>query len=164
MSEVHCLLSGELDADALVRARLGALIDEGLRPVLVTLRRPVEVWKQDLADAGIDSNRVFFVDATARELDGRRFLGNVLYVGGPVHLEAIAMRARMACRREPAHMILDSVEQVADAMGDDLAEVFSHALAHGLRHDHVPGTLIVQERRERLARAVQAVCDGPIAA
>ncbi|MGB1585451.1 MAG: DUF7504 family protein [Thermoplasmatota archaeon] len=161
MSELRALDATQ-DGEARILKRIHEALDAGRRPVLVTLRRPVEDWRRRLQDADIDPTRLFFIDATTRALEGRRFMGNVLYVGGPAHLEAIAMRSRLVCRQAPSHVLLDSVDQLAAAMGEELAQVFCHAMVNDLRRAQTPGDFILAAgpSTDRLREALRAVVDA----
>lgn len=156
LSELRALDASH-EPEARILARIQEALAAGRRPLLVTLRRPVEDWRRRMAAAGMDASQLFFIDATSRELDGRRFLGNVLYVGSPAHLEAIAMRSRLLCRQAPSHVLLDSVDELAQAMGEDLAQMFCHALANDLRQQDTPGDFVFLTASAKLREGLQAL-------
>lgn len=140
------------------------LQSRGKKVCVVTFNRPYEQLKEAMHAQGVADQGLFIVDSTGADSGHTRFLPDAMFVGGPNQLEVIAMRTRLVCQRlgSDAHVVVDSMNLVAQYNSIPSMQEFAHTLVNGLRAMAVPADFMVVDTVEgdRLADALALTVDG----
>lgn len=137
---------------------------EGL---VVTANRPCQSLRETYAKAGLDTDRLRFVDCVtsltglAPPPDAR-----ALHIESPTLLEKLAMRTEQTLRRmgHSRFLLLDSLSALAVYNGNAAVAELSHNLVTRLRVHRVPSALLLVSTpgTQALYDAVRPLCDVPL--
>lgn len=145
---LHLPLRGQSD---LLAQHVRGLIEHKNRSVLlVTTNLPAGVLLGTFQERGVDTSRVFIVDAVSNRsgLDAKGDPEHVMYLPGPQLLELIALRAAKTIRSKaqgPPHVIVLSANSFALYNSEEaLEELVRYAVGH-LAHPKVTIEFVVEE-------------------
>jgi hypothetical protein len=157
--------------DDLLASHVGAHIEHRNRSVLiVTTNVPAAALFGRLRDRGVDTNRVFIVDAVSGRsgIDATGDPEHVLYLPGPQLLELIALRAAKVVRTKaqgPPHILILSINSLAlYNSAEALEELVRYTVGH-LAGPKVMIEFVVEEGLplpSRLAAFLDSVVDDTI--
>lgn len=148
MSSVRLVTTGKARHTEALAALLGQL--EG-PIVLVSLARPHATLMPDLEAKGIDTSRIFTVDATGQSVV-QAFGPTAFFIDSPTRLERIAMIAGKSLARAGAgaHLVLDTYPFVVNYNGQGAAVEFCHLLATRCRTSGNPLHIISGDDQMKL--------------
>ncbi|MBI2656070.1 hypothetical protein HYX06_06630 [Candidatus Woesearchaeota archaeon] len=125
------------------------LVNEQNNPgVYVTLNKPYEVMQRNLANNGIDTRLVIFIDATSRAEQLKK-VDNCLYIGSPEKLSDISVAMDQAIKALPTSekfLIFDSLNTLIIFNKPATVARFIHFLAGKIREWKVKGIIITLEK------------------
>lgn len=143
---------------------LRELQSRGKKVVLLTFNRPYEQLKEALHDEGVDEKGLFYLDATGQAPLHTRFLPDAMFIGSPNQLESTALRLRLVCQRmgPDAHVVLDSMNLVAQYNSLANAQEFAHHVVNSLRLMKAPADLMIVDTADgdELADAIAVTVDA----
>lgn len=145
---LHLPLQGQFD---LLSQHVRGLIEHKNRSVLVvTTKLPAGTLFEKFQDRGVDTNRVFIVDAVSDRsgLDAKGDPEHVMYLPGPQLLELIALRAAKIVRAKaqgPPHVIVLSANSFALYNSPEALEELVRYTVGELAHPKVMIEFVVEE-------------------
>mgnify|MGYP001615334611 CR=1 FL=1 len=116
--------------------------------VYVTLNKPYEVMRRNLANSGIDARLVIFIDATSRAGQTKK-VDNCLYIGSPEKLSDMSVAMDQAIKALPTSekfLIFDSLNTLSIFNKPATVARFIHFLAGKIREWKVKGIIITLEK------------------
>ena len=122
--------------------------EQGLPGVYVTLNKPYEVVKRNLASSSIDHRLMIFIDATSRSGDIKK-VENCLYIGSPEKLSDLSVAMHQAVKALPTNekfLIFDSLNTLSIFNKPSTVARFIHFLTGKIREWKVKGIIITLEK------------------
>lgn len=122
--------------------------EQGTPGVYVTLNKPFEIVQRALANNGIDSRLIIFIDATSRA-EGSKKIENCLYIGSPEKLSDLSVaidQAVKALTTGEKFLIFDSLNTLAIFNKSGTVARFVHFLTGKMREWKVKGIIITLEK------------------
>lgn len=123
------------------------LINEQCVPgVYVTLNKPYEVMQRNLANNGIDTRLIIFIDAATRT--EAKKVGNCLYIGSPEKLSDMSVAIDQAIKslQGGRFLIFDSLNTLSIFNKPATVGRFVYFLAAKIREWKVKGVIITLEK------------------
>ena len=137
--------------------------DENIPGVYVTLSKPVETMKKIMANAGIDTRLIIFIDAITKTLDGTEKKDNCLYIGTPENLSdiSIAMDQAVTALSGDKFIFFDSLSVLLIYNEPVVVAKFVHMLAGRMHIWKVKGIIVSLRRKEdeELIKELFQFCD-----
>ena len=127
------------------------LSEQNIPGVYVTLNKPYEIIQRNLADSGVDTRLVIFIDAASRT--EAKKVENCLYIGSPEKLSdlSVAMDQAVKALPEDKFLIFDSLNTLAIFNKPATMARFVHFLTAKMREWKVKGIIITLEKETEAA-------------
>ena len=127
------------------------LSEQNIPGVYVTLNKPYEIIQRNLADKGVDTRLVIFIDAASRT--EAKKVENCLYIGSPEKLSdlSVAMDQAVKALPEDKFLIFDSLNTLAIFNKPATMARFVHFLTAKMREWKVKGIIITLEKETEAA-------------
>ena len=127
------------------------LSEQNIPGVYVTLNKPYEIIQRNLADSGVDTRLVIFIDAASRT--EAKKVENCLYIGSPEKLSdlSVAMDQAVKALPEDKFLIFDSLNTLAIFNKPATMARFVHFLTGKMREWKVKGIIITLEKETEAA-------------
>ncbi len=168
MAQPIRILSAATDSPfTALAAYVGKAQEEGCTVLVVTSDRPQRQLAEVLGAAGVDLQRVHFLDVVTC-MDGRPPVPaplNTMFLPSPTMLEMMAMRIEQIAGRLPSPLVLvDSLSTLAFYNGPAAVQEFSHYLANRLRTRGIAADFLIRRTREgqALQDRVATFADGVV--
>lgn len=119
---------------------------QGIPGVYVTLNKPCDIMQRLLANNGIDTRLIIFIDAASRT--ETRKVKNCLYIGSPEKLSDMSLAMDQAIKALPAEkfLVFDSLNTLAIFNKPATVARFIHFLTAKMREWKVKGIIITLEK------------------
>ena len=122
------------------------LAEQNIPGVYVTLNKPYEIIQRALANSGVDTRLIIFIDAASRT-DSKK-IENCLYIGSPEKLSDLSVAMDQAVKALPSDkfIIFDSLNTLAIFNKPATMARFVHFLTVKMREWKVKGIIITLEK------------------
>ena len=122
------------------------LSEQNIPGVYVTLNKPYEIVQRTLADNGVDTRLIIFIDVASRT-EGRK-VENCLYIGSPEKLSDLSVAMDQAIKALPSDkfLIFDSLNTLAIFNKPVTMARFVHFLTAKMREWKIKGIIITLEK------------------
>jgi len=131
------------------------LVNEKRIPgIYVTLNKPYEIVQRNLANNGIDTRLMIFIDATSRAEE--RKVGNCLCIGSPEKLSDMSVAMEQAINALPTDekfLVFDSLNTLSIFNKPGTVIRFLHFLTGKMREWKIEGIIITLKRETEQALA-----------
>lgn len=122
------------------------LSEQNIPGVYITLNKPYNIIQRILADNGIDTRLIIFIDAASRTEPNK--VGNCLYIGSPEKLSDLSVAMDQAVKALPDEkfLIFDSLNTLSIFNKPATMARFVHFLTAKMREWKVKGIIITLEK------------------
>mgnify|MGYP001609436750 CR=1 FL=1 len=122
------------------------LSEQNIPGVYVTLNKPFEIMQRILADNGVDTRLVIFIDVASRT--EAKKVGNCLYIGNPEKLSDLSVAMDQAVKALPSDrfVIFDSLNTLSIFNKPATMARFIHFLTGKMREWKTKGIIITLEK------------------
>lgn len=121
--------------------------EQGVPGVYVTLNKPYEIMQRILANSGIDTRLLIFIDVASRT--EAKKIENCLYIGSPEKLSDLSVAMDQAVKALPTEekfLIFDSLNTLSIFNKPATVARFVHFLTGKMREWKVKGVIITLEK------------------
>lgn len=128
--------------------------EKGIPGVYVTLNKPYEIVQRNLANNGIDTRLMIFIDATSRAEE--RKVDNCLCIGSPEKLSDMSVAMEQAVKALPTDekfLVFDSLNTLSIFNRSGTVARFLHFLTGKLREWEIKGIIITLKKETEQALA-----------
>ncbi|MCX6803825.1 MAG: hypothetical protein NTY48_04625 [Candidatus Diapherotrites archaeon] len=124
-------------------------LDKGLKGIYISLNKSSNELTQEMKRKGVDSSKIFFIDAITSMIDGKKAIGeNFSYLESPNNLVELSVELDHAIESlgdAKGFVILDSITTLVMYNKDVAVEKFLHSLTQKIRDHELKGILFAAE-------------------
>ena len=144
------------------------LSEKDMYGVYITINRPFRTLKKEFKEEGIDTSRIFFIDAISEEIgEKKEDEKNTLFLKSPQNLTDLSIVISEAVGTIPSddiYLFFDSLSTLSVYNNSNVVSKFAHHLSNKLRKWDISGVFlsVEEEMDEKVLAGLSQFCDETV--
>ena len=147
---------------------LRILTEKEMYGVYITINRPFRTLKKEFKEEGIDTSRIFFIDAISEEIgEKKEDEKNTMFLKSPQNLTDLSIIISEAVGTIPSddvYLFFDSLSTLTVYNSSNVVSKFTHHISNKLRKWGISGVFlsVEEEIEEKIRAGISQFCDETV--